>query len=126
MAISPSLFLSELTFQRSSVVKVVVKGMTSSFQFFGKRTKCPQNIGPQTPVWDVHVVTLNKVTSQMVYHKCFLKPLIRLPHSPFHISTCIQRRGGAVELTISFGGGGCSSEGGGGGVNLTLEVELWG
>ena len=36
MAISPSLFLGELTFQRSLVVKVVVKG--------------PQNIGPQTPV----------------------------------------------------------------------------
>ena len=34
MAFISSLFLSELTFQRSSVVKVVVKGMTSSFQFF--------------------------------------------------------------------------------------------
>ena len=33
MAISPSLVLSELTFQRSSVVTVVVKDMTSSFQF---------------------------------------------------------------------------------------------
>ena len=39
MAISPSLFLSELTFHRSLVVKVVVKDKTSSFQFFGKRHK---------------------------------------------------------------------------------------
>ena len=44
MAISPALFLSELTFHRSSVVKVVVKGMTSSFQFLA------QNIRPQTAV----------------------------------------------------------------------------
>ena len=51
MAFISSLFLSELTFQRSSVVTVVVKGMTSSFQFFGKRTWCPQNIGPQTAVY---------------------------------------------------------------------------
>ena len=45
MAFISSVFLSELTFQRSSVVKVVVKGMTSSFQF-----SVHKNIGPQTAV----------------------------------------------------------------------------
>ena len=56
MAFISSLFLSELTFQRSSVVKAVVKGMTSSFQFFenepsvhktlGRKQLCP--FRPQT------------------------------------------------------------------------------
>ena len=46
MAISTSLFLSELTFQRSSVVTFVVKGMASSFQENG--TSVHKNIGPQT------------------------------------------------------------------------------
>ena len=42
MAICPSLFLSDL---RSSVVKVVVKGMTSSFQCFGKRASVHNTLG---------------------------------------------------------------------------------
>ena len=45
MAISPSLFLSDLTFQWSSVVKVVVKGMTSSFQCFEKRASVHNTLG---------------------------------------------------------------------------------